>query len=283
MYSTNTDVMKKQIRIQTPCPENWDHMQNTSDGKFCEKCSKCVVDFTDKTDEQVEKIIGDAGGREICGRISIRSLSVATAGIVLITNLTFIQAQTKSNPGVNTEQKIDRITKVSGKLTFKRAKKGIADAEVFFICKSKYIKTKTDKDGNFVLNIPNDLIRRKNVLYFSFNQLNDETYKNLDRAPSSLMNGDIYENTSVIFTKKEQIKEREFQIDSQHAYVGGIAVMEERPPDYYYFDGKSISKNKFEKLKKGNPDYQFFTFNGKEAEVIAGKNYLETVQLLFSK
>lgn len=87
----------------------------------------------------------------------------------------------------------------------------------------------------------------------------------------------------ILFTRKEQINEREFQIDSQHAYVGGIAVMEERPPDYYYFDGKSISENRFEKFKKGNPDYQFFIFNGKEAEVITGKSYLETVQLLFSK
>lgn len=25
------------------------HMQDAHDGKFCEKCSKCVVDFMDKT------------------------------------------------------------------------------------------------------------------------------------------------------------------------------------------------------------------------------------------
>jgi len=96
------------------------------------------------------------------------------------------------------------------------------------------------------------------------------------------MNGDIYENTSIIFTKNEQINKREFQIDSQHSYVGDVAIMLERPPDYYYFNGKSISERKFEKLKTENPDYQFFFFKDKDAEIIARKSYLNSLQLLYS-
>jgi len=274
--------MKKNIIINNPCSENWNNMQDFSLGKFCEKCSKCVVDFTDKTDAQVHDIFKAANGKEICGRISARSLAMAT-GIILITNLSLVQAQTKTNFGVITERKITDVTKISGKLIFKRTKKEIADAEVFFICKSEYIKTTTDKNGNFTLEIPNELIEKKNVLYFDFEKLNNETYNNLDRKPSNVMNGDIYENTSIIFLKNEQIKEKEIQIDSQYSYIGGVSIMSEAPPDYYYFNGKSISERKFEKLKKENPNYQYFFFKNKEAEVISKKSYLNNLQLLYSK
>lgn len=82
----------KKINITNPCPENWDNMQDSPQGKFCEICSKCVVDFTDKTDQEITEIFADAKGKEICGRISVKSLSKMAAGIILITNLTFVQA-----------------------------------------------------------------------------------------------------------------------------------------------------------------------------------------------
>lgn|GEM_PF-459730 len=281
-FYPQTQIMKNQIRIPTPCPENWENMQDFPSGKFCEKCSKCVVDFTEKTDEQIHKILKTANGKEICGRISKRSLAMAVTGIILITNLTFVQAQTQNNPGVVTEQKATDITKISGKLIFKRTNKEISNAEVFFICKSRYIKTITDENGNFTLEIPNELIERKNVLYFDFDKLNNETYKNPNRKVPNTINADIYKNTSIIFSKNEQINEKEFQIDSQYSYMGGLVIMSESPPDYYYFNGKSMSEKKFDKVKKENPNYQYFFFKDREAEIISGKGYLDSLQLLYS-
>lgn len=276
--------MKNQIKIPTPCPENWENMQDFPSGKFCEKCSKCVVDFTEKTDEQINEILQTANGKEICGRISKRSLALVATGIILITNLTFFQAQTQNNPGAVTEQKTTDITKVSGKLIFKRTNNEISNAEVFFICKSKYIKTITDENGNFTFEIPNELIKRKNVLYFNFEKLNNETYKNIDRKVPDTINVDIYGNTSFIFSKNEQINEKQFEIGSQHSYLemGAVVVTSENPPDYYYFNGKSMSEKKFDKLKKENPHYQYFFFKDREAEIISGKGYLDSLQLLYS-
>lgn len=272
------------IKIHNPCPENWDNMQDSPSGKFCEKCSKCVVDFTDKTDDQIQDILTKANGKEICGRISTRPLALATAGIILVTNLTFAQTQTKNSFNITTEQKAIDITKVSGKLVFKRTKKEISNAEIFFVCKSKYIKTNSDENGNFTLEIPNELLERKNVLYFDFEKLNNEVYKNLDKKTSHLIEDDIYENTSIIFLKKEQINKKEFQIDSQHRYLelGAVVLTSERPPDYYYFDGKSISGEKFDQLKNEHPNYQYFFFQNKEAEIISRKSYLNSLQLLYS-
>jgi hypothetical protein len=119
-------------------------------------------------------------------------------------------------------------------------------------------------------------------LYFDFDKLNNETYKNPDRKVPGTINADIYENTSIIFSRNEQINEKEFQIDSQHSYIGGVVIMSESPPDYYYFNGKSMSEKKFDKVKKENPNYQYFFFTDREAEIISGKGYLDSLQLLYS-
>lgn len=272
--------MKRNIKITKPCPEKWETMQNTSEGKFCEKCSQCVVDLTDKTNDQIQDILNSSGGKEICGKIP--SLSMFAAGIILVTNLNFVQAQTKTDFTLKTEQKATAITRLSGKLIFKLNKKEIANAEVFFLSKSRYYKTLTDENGNFVLEIPNEFIEKKNVLYFDFEKLNKSTIEDLRRKPINPMNADIYENTSVFFSKNEKINNLEFQIDMEHSYVGGLFVSNERPPDYYYLNGKSISERKFEKLQKENPNYQFFFFKDKEAEIISGKSYLNSLRLLYS-
>lgn len=269
--------MKNTIKIHNPCSENWDQMQDFPTGKFCEKCSKCVIDLTDKTDEQIHDVLKTAHGKEICGRISTRPLALAAAGIILITNLTFVQAQTKNHFGIDTEQKTASITKVSGKLISKRTKKEVSGAEVFFICKSKYIKTTTNEDGNFALEIPNELIEKKNVLYFDFDTINE-----LARKVNPTITSNDFENEAVIFGKNERLENKEFSIDARSYTIGGVFITEERPPDYYYFNGKSISERKFEKLKEENPNYQFFFFQNKEAEIISRKSYLNSLRLIFS-
>ncbi|WET49901.1 hypothetical protein PYS58_01970 [Chryseobacterium indologenes] len=275
-------IIKRNIIINNPCSEHWEDMQDSSEGKFCEKCSKCIIDFTEKTDQEIKDVFALAKGKEICGKISPKSFSKIAAGIVLVTHLSFVQAQVENNFDTFVEQKASNIIRISGKLIFKRTKKEIGNAEVFFICRSRYIKTTTDNNGIFILEIPEELLQRKNVLHFNFDKLNDQTYKSIDRRPTNIMNGDIYENASIIFKKGERINDQEFQIDSQHSYIGGVTLMTEMPPDYYYFNGKNISKRKFEKLKDENPEYQFFFFTDKEGEAIAEKSYLNSLRLLYS-
>ncbi|MDR3023917.1 hypothetical protein [Chryseobacterium sp.] len=272
--------MKNKIRIPTPCPENWENMQDFPSGKFCEKCSKCVIDFTEKTDAQINEILQTANGQEICGRISKRSLALAATGIILITNLTFVRAQTHNNLGIATEQKATAITKVSGKLIFKRTNKEISNAEVFFICKSRNIKTITDENGNFTLEIPNKLIKRKNVLHFNFDKLNEKRRK--EKNIKDTINSSNYGDQTIIFLRKEKVENKKFEIDYRGFEIGAVVVVENPPPDYYYFDGKNISKEKFEKIRKENPQYQYFSFEGKEADIISQDNFIDTLYLLYS-
>lgn len=55
------------IQIPKPCFENWNHMKPSESGKFCDSCSKNVVDFTAmKTTEIQEYFIQNKG--KTCGR-----------------------------------------------------------------------------------------------------------------------------------------------------------------------------------------------------------------------
>lgn len=277
-------VLKKpmKLNIHKPCTENWDHMQSSLHGKFCDICSKHVVDFTEKTEQEVQDIFNQANGKEVCGKLPVSFSKIAT-GVILITNLTFSQAQTTAHTFVTTEQNTSHLTMLSGKLIFKNSKKEIPNAEVIFIHKTQYIKTLTDENGYFSLEIPSDLISKRNVLSFNFDTLNEKIRSNPERKVPNVIDADLYENQSILFTKNETINDKVFIIEPVQHYLGGISIMQDQPPDYYFFDGKSISEKKFERLQNENPDYQFFIFGGKEAQAIAGKSYIRTLRLLYSK
>jgi len=57
-----------QLRIDEPCLENWEDMLSAEKGKFCESCSKHVIDFTNLSDREVLNIIKNSSG-SICGRL----------------------------------------------------------------------------------------------------------------------------------------------------------------------------------------------------------------------
>jgi len=67
--------MKKSIRIRIPepCHKDWQKMTQTQKGKFCGVCTKEVIDFTSKTDEDLVKIIADS--KNTCGRFKKSQLN----------------------------------------------------------------------------------------------------------------------------------------------------------------------------------------------------------------
>lgn len=65
---------------------------------------------------------------------------------------------------------------------------------------------------------------------------------------------------------------------------GAVVITSPEPPDFYYFDGKRISKNKFENIKKENPNYDYIYLDEEVLTDIITKNaYVGTVYLLYSK
>ncbi len=62
--------MKKQnyiISIPEPCHEDWNSMTPDANGKFCNSCSKSVIDFTNKTDTEIHNMMIARKNERICG------------------------------------------------------------------------------------------------------------------------------------------------------------------------------------------------------------------------
>ena len=66
--------MKKSltIKIPEPCHEDWNKMTSVEKGKFCSVCTKEVIDFTQKSDEELFKFVKN--NKNACGRFKTTQL-----------------------------------------------------------------------------------------------------------------------------------------------------------------------------------------------------------------
>lgn len=67
--------------IEKPCGEDWNAMTPEAQGRFCASCTKCVFDFTKKSDEEILNTYKAQGGR-VCGRFRKEQLSRPAQGHV---------------------------------------------------------------------------------------------------------------------------------------------------------------------------------------------------------
>lgn len=69
-------------RIATPCHESWDAMPRVGQGRYCDVCTKTVVDLSDCTQTQAEAILAARTG-PVCARMRVdrtgRSVFLAAA------------------------------------------------------------------------------------------------------------------------------------------------------------------------------------------------------------
>lgn len=56
------------VSIPTPCNENWKEMTPTQRGAFCQKCAIDVVDFSNKSAEEIRSTLKENIGKHLCGR-----------------------------------------------------------------------------------------------------------------------------------------------------------------------------------------------------------------------
>ena len=56
------------IQINNPCSENWDAMKVNDQGRFCNSCAKSVIDFTIKSDTEIQMFLQQHKGQKLCGR-----------------------------------------------------------------------------------------------------------------------------------------------------------------------------------------------------------------------
>lgn len=90
-----------QLTMPNPCNEDWSKMPAQGEGRYCDSCRKCVIDFTGFTDRQLYDYFLQHENEEVCGRFKVSQLNrritlppqtqsklyrwIIAAGIVLFT------------------------------------------------------------------------------------------------------------------------------------------------------------------------------------------------------
>jgi len=59
---------KFKITIPKPCHEDWNDMSHDETGRFCSVCTKAVVDFSNKTSEEIQNYLFQNQDQKVCGR-----------------------------------------------------------------------------------------------------------------------------------------------------------------------------------------------------------------------
>lgn len=60
----------KQVKMTFICDQNWDDMKPSPDGRFCDLCKHEVIDFSEKTNHEMDQILQGRTG-ELCGRFKV--------------------------------------------------------------------------------------------------------------------------------------------------------------------------------------------------------------------
>ncbi len=181
--------MKYRIKIPKPCHENWQQMTAVEKGKFCNKCNKIVFDLTTLTDKQ---LISKMNQKEsICGRVKSSQLNrhietpsknnfsglataVAVTASLLSTEPVLSQKYSlKQGEVVIVDSPKDTIKNKTIKASNLKVIKGnISDINtnlpgVSVLLKGTTIKTETDFDGNFSLEVSKDA-KKNTILVISY-------------------------------------------------------------------------------------------------------------------
>lgn len=173
--------MKKAItiRIPEPCHEGWEKMTQTEKGKFCKVCTKEVIDFTNKTDEDLVKIA--TSGTNLCGRFKTTQLdrelklerksstNFTSYAASLLLPLSLLGSVASVNSATTTSEKNYTSLGIGSYSTPNRAivtitgnvssSEGIPLNNVLITAQETGKTTYTDKDGNYsITTIDNQIL-----------------------------------------------------------------------------------------------------------------------------
>lgn len=76
------------LSIPKPCNENWNAMISAEKGRFCSSCEKTVVDFTQKSSEEIQYYLTNNKKQRVCGHFYRKQLDTV---VIQLPNYTIQQ------------------------------------------------------------------------------------------------------------------------------------------------------------------------------------------------
>lgn len=192
--------MKYKLKIENPCEENWNKMTTVDGGKFCSRCCKTVMNFTNLSDGEILKRMKKAS-HSACIRIredqheraliikesktsATLTFSKIAASLLLIgasdnanahtlRNLPFVHVSELSPFKLNKTAKDQKLVNtdneffiLKGKVLDAKTREVLAFANV--IIENSAIGTSTNEQGDFELHIPTCLKGSKLTIVVSY-------------------------------------------------------------------------------------------------------------------
>lgn len=225
------------LRIDNPCSENWEKMTSAEGGKFCQNCSKNVIDFTNLSDKEIIQIISKSPGN-LCGRLAEHQLNrsisykkessysnvfskiaasllfvglsknVHAAPISKSVPIEFPDASQKNKAEQNQVLTDSTALVLKGKVLDARTKEELPG--VIILIKNTTIATPTNLTGDFELIIP-DYLRDKEItiVVMSLGYITQEVSINTNNIPikNEFLLGASYQgglSAKVVYVHKKQ-------------------------------------------------------------------------------
>lgn len=257
--------MKPFLRIEKPCEEALEKMHDIPDGKFCDLCSKKVLDLSNLNDSEIIHILQQNKGEKFCGIVFKNQLNrplqpevvfaeshqsrkttftKIAAGVALTASMiNSYPAQTKVATQTEVVSSLSKIPKegqkkedktgdgnviISGKVVVKESKAPLNAIAVELITIQKVYSTQTDRNGNYTLEVPKEVIRQDNLLRF-------------DIADSLFM------SQFVILTKDELTKKNSTEISHNEYFkeYGEISPLFATKESLVFLNGRKLDYKLF--------------------------------------
>ncbi|MEW7278254.1 carboxypeptidase-like regulatory domain-containing protein [Aquimarina sp. 2201CG1-2-11] len=208
------------LRINTPCTENFDNFSPTQQGGFCGSCQKEVIDFTNMNAQEIAYYFQNRATQNTCGRFKKEQLKtyhkpirkphkisfIGGLGLAFITFFSFGKAQGQDikNQPEDLDQNASKIQDTSqqknitvkGKVT----DNGTPLPGAVVILEGTTVGVYTDYDGNF--EFPEKL-KNGDVLVMSFIGFTSKkvTIQNKNSSQNASIEVNLTEDTCVLMGK----------------------------------------------------------------------------------
>jgi hypothetical protein len=286
-------MKQKSIAINKPCQENWEQMIPSERGRFCNLCSKNVIDFTTLNSIEITQIIKNTKGK-ICAKVTQQQLNTPllfqnsntefklpysnfTSGVLIATALTFVTNTNAENNNISSEfilnqnsedlnqkhtsessvtQNETNTTQLIKGIIKDENGQYIENAKISLVTVDTMISTYSRNDGSFYLEIPENIIDNDNVIRITYYEIKNDKDNGFWG----------FENEDYVLTKKELLKVIEIQPKPHLLVVGNmVSYIKNRNP-IVIKGGKEIKYSEFIKALNGeksscvleNKHYEYF-------------------------